>query len=143
MATSPMKRVFSDSDDATERAHLELLRRASPGRRLGLALSVSATVLGLSRRGLARAEPGLSREPSLLSALGPVLDALETLGVRHYVGGSLASSAHGIPRASIDADILAELQAGDWPGSSRPSETSTTYPRNGCVTRWAVAPRST
>jgi len=49
----------------------------------------------------------------LLEALGPVLDVLEALGVRHYVGGSLASSAHGIPRASIDADILAELQPGD------------------------------
>ncbi|HSB60355.1 MAG TPA: hypothetical protein VLI67_01455 [Vicinamibacteria bacterium] len=48
-------------------------------------------------------------EPSLLSALGPVLDALHALGVRHYVGGSLASSAHGIPRASLDADVVAEL----------------------------------
>jgi hypothetical protein len=52
-------------------------------------------------------------EGSLLDALDPVLDALEALGVRHYVGGSLASSAHGIPRASIDADILAELRPGD------------------------------
>jgi hypothetical protein len=50
---------------------------------------------------------------SLLSALGPVLDALESRGVRHYVGGSLASSAHGIPRASIDADVLADLGPDD------------------------------
>jgi hypothetical protein len=57
-----MTQPFSDTDEATERAHLELLRRASPGHRLGLALSVSATVVGLSRRGLARAEPGLTRE---------------------------------------------------------------------------------
>jgi hypothetical protein len=52
-------------------------------------------------------------EPSLLSALGPVLDILEALGVGHYVGGSLASSAHGIPRASIDADVVADLQPAD------------------------------
>jgi hypothetical protein len=52
-------------------------------------------------------------ESFLLAALGPVLDALEALGVRHYVGGSLASSAHGVPRASIDADLLADLQPGD------------------------------
>jgi hypothetical protein len=52
-------------------------------------------------------------EDSLLEALGPVLDALEALDVRHYVGGSLASSAHGIPRASIDADIVADLRPRD------------------------------
>lgn len=47
--------------------------------------------------------------PDLLLALGPVLEALRALGVRHYVGGSIASSAHGVPRASIDADLVAEL----------------------------------
>ena len=46
----------------------------------------------------------------LLSALGPVVAALDALGVRHYVGGSLASSAHGVPRASIDADVVADLR---------------------------------
>ena len=48
--------------------------------------------------------------PDLLVALGPVLDALQALGVRHYVGGSIASSAHGVARASIDADVVAELR---------------------------------
>jgi hypothetical protein len=47
--------------------------------------------------------------PDLLVALAPVLDALRLLGVRHFVGGSIASSAHGVPRASIDADVVAEL----------------------------------
>jgi hypothetical protein len=45
----------------------------------------------------------------LLAALEPVIDVLEALGVPHFVGGSLASSAHGIPRASIDADVVADL----------------------------------
>jgi hypothetical protein len=49
-------------------------------------------------------------EPDLLAALGPVLDALAALGVRHYVGGSVASSAHGLARASVDADVIAELR---------------------------------
>jgi hypothetical protein len=57
-----MAQAFGDTDADTDRAHLDLLRGASPGRRLSLALSVSATVVGLSRRGLARAEPGLSRD---------------------------------------------------------------------------------
>lgn len=47
--------------------------------------------------------------PDLLVALAPVLEALRHLGVRHFVGGSIASSAHGVPRASIDADVVAEL----------------------------------
>jgi hypothetical protein len=45
----------------------------------------------------------------LLSALAPVVDVLEGLGVAYYVGGSVASSAHGVPRASIDADEIADL----------------------------------
>jgi hypothetical protein len=45
----------------------------------------------------------------LLRALGPVIEVLEELGVAHYVGGSLASSVHGIPRTSIDADVIADL----------------------------------
>jgi hypothetical protein len=49
-------------------------------------------------------------QPDLFAALCPVLDALEALGVRHYVGGSIASSAHGLARASIDADVVAELR---------------------------------
>jgi len=46
----------------------------------------------------------------LLSALTPVLGVLAQLGVRHFVGGSVASSAHGIARASLDVDVVAELE---------------------------------
>jgi hypothetical protein len=45
----------------------------------------------------------------LFVALGPVVDALDSLGVEYYLGGSVASSAHGVPRASIDADVVADL----------------------------------
>jgi len=48
-------------------------------------------------------------DPDLLAALVPVLEALGNLGVRHFVGGSIASSAHGVARASVDADVVAEL----------------------------------
>jgi hypothetical protein len=48
--------------------------------------------------------------PDLLAAVGPLLDLLQEIGVRHYVGGSIASSAHGVARASIDADVVAELR---------------------------------
>ena len=48
-------------------------------------------------------------DSELVSALRPVALALETLGVRYYLGGSVASSAHGIARASLDADVVAAL----------------------------------
>src|SRR6185369_1675457 len=47
----------------------------------------------------------------LLQALTPVIEALEALDVRYYVGGSVASSNHGVPRASVDADVVADLHA--------------------------------
>lgn len=50
-------------------------------------------------------------QPDLLAAVSPVVDALERLGVPYSVVGSIASSAHGIARASIDADLVADLQA--------------------------------
>lgn len=49
-----MAGALSDTDPEAERVQLELLRRAGPGRRLRLALSLSRTVMGLSRAGLAR-----------------------------------------------------------------------------------------
>ena len=48
-------------------------------------------------------------EAGLVGALRPVADALEAMGVRYYLGGSVASSAHGVARASLDADLVAEL----------------------------------
>lgn len=38
-----------------------------------------------------------------------VARAFESLGLRYLIGGSLASSLHGMPRSSYDADLLAEL----------------------------------
>lgn len=49
-----------DTDPDTARIHLDLLRSATPERRLRLAFSLSRTVLSLSRGGLARTLPGAS-----------------------------------------------------------------------------------
>lgn len=45
----------------------------------------------------------------ILAALEPVVDALVGLGVRYRVGGSVASSALGVPRSTLDVDIACEL----------------------------------
>ena len=41
-----------------------------------------------------------------------VIAVLESLGVRHHVGGSFASSIHGVPRQTRDLDLVAELMPG-------------------------------
>lgn len=42
-------------------------------------------------------------------SLGPVVRVLERLKVPHYLGGSVASSARGIARATLDVDVVADL----------------------------------
>lgn len=50
--------------------------------------------------------------PELPEALGValrVIAVLEALGVPYHVGGSLASSIHGVPRATQDVDLVVDL----------------------------------
>lgn len=49
-----MAEDLSDTDAEAERVQLDLLRRAGPARRLELALSLSRTIMSISRAGLAR-----------------------------------------------------------------------------------------
>ncbi len=49
----------------------------------------------------------------VLAALEPVVDVLEKLGVRYRVGGSVASSALGVPRSTLDVDVACELRLAD------------------------------
>jgi len=39
-----------------------------------------------------------------------VITVLEGLGVKYLIGGSLASTVHGTPRATLDADLLADVK---------------------------------
>ena len=49
-------------------------------------------------------------ETDLVAALRPVVEAFDALGARYFLGGSVASSAHGVARASLDADVIVELE---------------------------------
>lgn len=46
-----------------------------------------------------------------LRAVLAAAQILEELDVRWFLGGSLASSVHGIPRATFDADMMADLRS--------------------------------
>ena len=48
--------------------------------------------------------------PDILAATTPVVEALEQLEVPYHIGGSVASSLNGIPRLTIDVDIVANLK---------------------------------
>ena len=48
-------------------------------------------------------------DPGPISALRRVVDAFESLGIDYYIGGSIASSVHGVFRQTADVDFIAEL----------------------------------
>jgi hypothetical protein len=45
----------------------------------------------------------------LIGPFLPVIAALDAVGVPYHIGGSIASSTWGFPRATQDADIIADL----------------------------------
>lgn len=137
-----MKTQSADTSPEAERVQIALLRRASPARRLGLALDLSAWTLNLSLAGLRRMHPEVSVHDllwmsaalrygitvaeqgrlhsrgdrhvsipeNIRPAVAPVIAALDELGIAYYIGGSLASSLHGIPRSTMDVDLVAMLR---------------------------------
>ena len=52
------------------------------------------------------------KQPDIVVALDVVIACFEKLGIEYYIGGSVASSAYGIARATMDVDIVANVQAG-------------------------------
>lgn len=50
--------------------------------------------------------------PEQLAVTMLVVDALEALGVPYAIGGSFASALHGVMRATMDADLVADLGPG-------------------------------
>jgi hypothetical protein len=52
----------ADTDPEAEKVQVDLLRRAGPGRRTQMALSLSGEVIGLARRAIQRSLPEASQE---------------------------------------------------------------------------------
>lgn len=53
----------------------------------------------------------------LIDALEPVVQVFRELGIRHFIGGSIASSFHGATRSTMDVDVVCDLtesQAGPF-----------------------------
>ncbi len=50
------------------------------------------------------------KKPDIIVALDMVIGCFETLGIAYYIGGSVASSAYGIARATMDVDLVAKVE---------------------------------
>lgn len=50
------------------------------------------------------------KQTKILSALELVINAFEELGITYYIGGSIASSAYGVARATMDVDFVSALE---------------------------------
>ncbi len=46
----------------------------------------------------------------IISALDMVINCFEQIGIDYYIGGSVASSAFGISRATLDVDLIAKIK---------------------------------
>lgn len=52
----------------------------------------------------------MNHAPSEVAASArPLIHAFKELSIACYVGGSLATTAHGAPRSTIDADVVADI----------------------------------
>ncbi len=51
--------------------------------------------------------------PEQIAVTVLVADALEALGVKYAIGGSFASALHGVMRATMDVDLVADMQQED------------------------------
>ena len=49
-------------------------------------------------------------KPDIIQVLGRVAEALDAAGVPYCLAGSVASSVHGVPRATLDVDLVADLE---------------------------------
>src|SRR6266702_8176853 len=52
----------------------------------------------------------MSLYQEVVEALLPLLQAFDQVGVDYYIGGSVSSSLHGLPRRTQDVDVIVDIQ---------------------------------
>ena len=51
------------------------------------------------------------KKPDILIALDPLIKVFRTLGISYYIGGSVASSAYGIARATLERKVQMNVKS--------------------------------
>jgi len=46
----------------------------------------------------------------IIDAIRPLINVFEKLGILYYIGGSIASSAYGVARSTLDVDMVSEIK---------------------------------
>ncbi len=129
-----MRTQSPDTSPEAERILLERIRQASVSRRFRLVQSLSQRMLSLSthsspqesqseilrtittnygQRIGQRVQAALAADPAwqeqpidLTKTVVPVIEALRNIGISSYIGGSLASSIHGMQQSASDIDLV-------------------------------------
>jgi hypothetical protein len=65
------------------------------------------------QRALANQSEWQEQSVDLSATLWPVIQALKSAGISSYIGGSIASSLHGMQQSAQDIDLVLVQQAGD------------------------------
>lgn len=50
------------------------------------------------------------KKNDIIEALGKVIGCFDKLGIMYYIGGSVASSTYGMARATVDVDLVADVE---------------------------------
>lgn len=50
------------------------------------------------------------KKNDIIEALNKVIECFDKLGITYYIGGSVASSAYGMARATMDVDLVANIE---------------------------------
>ncbi|MHC4119940.1 MAG: hypothetical protein ACYSWO_20795 [Planctomycetota bacterium] len=62
------------------------------------------------------------KKNDIIEALNKVIACFDKLGIKYYIGGSVASSAHGMARATADVDLVADIEMSQVDGLVRDLE---------------------
>jgi len=80
-----MRARSADTDPDAERVQIDLLRQAGVTRRAHMALALSGQIIGLARRAIREAEPGLSPADVDLRFVELHYGTELAAGLRHYL----------------------------------------------------------
>lgn len=135
-----MRTQSPDTSPEAERRLIERIRQAPVSRRFRLVQSLSQRILahqdadqdiqtqaihaitvgygqriGQRVRAALAVRPGWQEQPvDLTATLLPVMQALQKAGISSYVGGSIASSIHGMQQSASDIDLVLIGQGYDF-----------------------------
>ena len=129
-----------DTNIDIEQIQISLLSKKSLATKFSYVTTLSQSTRQLSKRAIKRNNPKLNdlelnylfikllynidltndviweqvenmKKNDLIQSIEPLVQVFNQLGILYYIGGSVASSVYGMPRATQDIDLVTDLQA--------------------------------